>query len=149
MSGNVVLQEEFSSLREGEVRERMPARAPSRTPAPRRFGAGGFVHRATNALLGIAQSPTNNPIPNSTPDNGIPSGAGEKPPLTTPPSADDGRPGPPPVSSPFPDGDELAGTWEALSLDKDSGEPLLERRDVWGFSDAGGDQPKNRGVRFG
>ncbi len=31
--------------------------------------------------------------------------------------------------------DELAGTWEVLSRDEGSGEPLLERRDVWGMSD--------------
>ena len=50
---------------------------------------------------------------------------------------------------PFPPDDELAGTWEALSLDE-GGQALLERRDVWGFSDApNGEPPRNRGLRFG
>ena len=40
--------------------------------------------------------------------------------------------------------DELAGTWEVLRLDKD-GKPLLERRDVWGFTDK---EARNRGLRF-
>ena len=50
---------------------------------------------------------------------------------------------------PFPPDDELAGTWEALSLDE-GGQALLERRDVWGFPDSpGGEPPRNRGLRFG
>lgn len=50
---------------------------------------------------------------------------------------------------PFPPDDELAGTWEALSLD-DGGQAILERRDVWGFPDAPDlDPPRNRGIRFG
>ena len=40
--------------------------------------------------------------------------------------------------------DELAGTWEVLTLDED-GVPLLERRDVWGFADK---DSRNRGLRF-
>jgi hypothetical protein len=50
---------------------------------------------------------------------------------------------------PFPPDDELAGTWEALSLDE-GGQAILERRDVWGFPDApDSDPPRNRGIRFG
>ena len=52
---------------------------------------------------------------------------------------------------PFPPDDELAGTWEALSLDEE-GRPLLERRDVWGFPDrpdSDTEPPRNWGIRFG
>ena len=39
-------QEELSSLREGEVRERTPARPPQRSFGPRRFAQGLFGQRA-------------------------------------------------------------------------------------------------------
>ena len=59
--------------------------------------------------------------------------------------------GEPRLPGPFPPDDELAGTWEALSLDEE-GRPLLERRDVWGFPDrpdSDMEPPRNRGIRFG
>ncbi|KAK9840736.1 hypothetical protein WJX81_001139 [Elliptochloris bilobata] len=49
---------------------------------------------------------------------------------------------------PPPPEDDLAGTWERLLLDE-SGEPLLERRDVWGFAEDDVNAPRNRGLRYG
>lgn len=51
------------------------------------------------------------------------------------------------VQGPLPE-DDLAGTWERLLLDA-SGEPLLERRDVWGFPEDDANAPRNRGLRYG
>ena len=41
-----VLQEEVSSLKDGEVRERTPARPPQRSFGPRRYAQGLFGQRA-------------------------------------------------------------------------------------------------------
>lgn len=57
-----------------------------------------------------------------------------------------GNPG---QKGPFPPDDELAGTWETISLGE-NGQAVLERRDVWGFPDTPDvDPPRNRGIRFG
>ncbi|KAK9847482.1 hypothetical protein WJX84_005381 [Apatococcus fuscideae] len=100
-------EEEISSLQRGEVRERKPARMPTRPYIPRRFPGPSLGQALRNI----------------------------KPPSMRPP--------PPPRTDP--QEDELAGTWEVLSLGEDSGEPLLERRDVWGMSDLQPPKP----VRFG
>ena len=42
--------------------------------------------------------------------------------------------------------DELAGTWETLSLTE--GEPRVERRDVWGFADPVVPGNPMEGLRF-
>ena len=42
--------------------------------------------------------------------------------------------------------DELAGTWETLSLVE--GEPLVERRDVWGLADPVRPGNPLEGLRF-
>ncbi|KAK9839339.1 hypothetical protein WJX84_005334 [Apatococcus fuscideae] len=100
-------EEELNSLQRGEVRERTPARMPTRPYIPRRFPGPALGQAFRNI----------------------------KPPSMRPP----------PSPSQDPQEDELAGTWEMLSRDEDSGEPLLERRDVWGMSDL---QPPSP-VRFG
>lgn len=47
-----------------------------------------------------------------------------------------------------PEDDEMVGTWERL-LQDETGEPLLERRDVWGFAEDDAHAPRNRGLRYG
>ncbi|EIE21195.1 hypothetical protein COCSUDRAFT_57107 [Coccomyxa subellipsoidea C-169] len=135
-------QEELRSLKEGEVRERTPARPPQRSFGPRRFGQALFGQRA-----GGRDGPLLPSIP--------PRSYGKFPPMPSGPPGSPGgagsvlQQGANRREGPFPPDDELAGTWEALSLDE-GGQAILERRDVWGFPDAPDlDPPRNRGIRFG
>ena len=108
-----VLQEELDSLKPGEVREREPARPPQGNQISRTYGQ--------QAKGGAADS---------TSDTSLPllarvAIANRSQRVSTAKYLD-----------------EMAGTWETLSLQED-GSPWLERRDVWGLA------RENTGLAYG
>ena len=113
-----MLQEELDSLQPGEVRKREPARPSQKNSTSRTYGQQAFGG-----------------LPGSLADSGLPLLARVASSMRKSRSSN--------LVSPAEDRDELAGTWENLLLDS-GGQPLLERRDVWGLP-----LRENRGIEYG